>query len=132
VLILNSCDVEVYNNTFINTRAVSDAIHGWCQRSFRLAYNTGPGVEERDGHVFVNNLIVMEENYPKPQLYVWQPSLMCQRLNKPQLKTLDHNLLVRGINTSNAPMMLWSPADNKKCQAVINSPEELTALYPDF
>ncbi|MBN2213691.1 MAG: right-handed parallel beta-helix repeat-containing protein [Bacteroidales bacterium] len=133
VLILNSCDVKVYNNTFINSRACfgrnsrgDEADHfGW-------HITTGPGVDEREGHVFINNLIVMEEDYPKPQLYVWQPSYMCQRLNKPQLAALDHNIYVRRLNTKNAPLMLWSPAGNEKCQAVIHSTGEITELYPDF
>lgn len=133
VLILNSRDVQVYNNTFYNTRAsFGRNSRGDEKDRFGWHITTGPGVDERKGHVFVNNLIVMDIDYPKPQLYVWQPSYMCQRLNKPMLRTLDYNVYVRSVNTYNAPLMLWSPAGNEKCQAVINSLQELTELYPDF
>jgi hypothetical protein len=133
VLILNSCNVVVYNNTFVNTRACFGRdSRGDKDDHFGWHITTGPGVDEREGHVFVNNLIVMDADYPKPQLYVWQPSNMCQRLNKPMLKALDHNLYIRRLNTSNAPVMLWSPAGNERCQAVIHSPEEITEMVPDF
>jgi len=133
VLILNSCDAGVYNNTFINSRfCFGRDSRGDANDHFGWHITTGPGVDERDGHVFVNNLFVMDEDIPKPQLFVWQPSFMCQRLKMPQLKTLDHNLYIRRLNAGKAPLMLWSPAGNEKCQAAIHSPEELTALYSDL
>lgn len=131
--VLNSCDVEVYNNTFMNTRvSFGRTSRGDGEDHFGWHIYTGPGVEERDGHVFVNNLFVMDEDAPRPLLYIWQPPYMCQRLNNSQLRAFDHNIYVRRSNTNNSPLMLWSPAGNEKCRAAINSPEELTGLYPDF
>ena len=133
VLVLNSCNVQIYNNTFINTRpSFGRDSRGDESDHFGWHITTGPRVEEREGHVFVNNLIVMDEDYPKPQFVVWQPSDMCKRLDKPTLKYIDNNIYIRKINTKNAPMMLWSPAGNERCLAAIYSPEELTQLYPDF
>jgi parallel beta-helix repeat protein len=133
MLILNSDDAEIYNNTFINSRASfgrdargDDADHfGWHIR-------TGPGVDARDNHVFVNNLLVTTMEYPMPLLYVWQRADMCERLNMPTLKTFDNNVYVRHANPSNAALVLWSPFDNERCQAQIFSPSELTELYPQF
>ena len=133
ILVLNSSDVEVYNNTFINSRATfgrtargDDADHfGWHP-------TTGPGVEERDGHTFMNNLVITNVDYPKPLLFVWQTSNLCQRLNQSTLKAIDNNVYVRQTSESNGPLMLWSPYNNEKCQTVIQSPEELNALYPEF
>ena len=133
ILILNSCDVKVYNNTFINSRAsFGRSSRGDKEDLFGWHVTTGPGVDERYGHLFVNNLIVMDEDDPKPQLHVRQPAYMCNRLNESQLKALDYNIYVRRLNTKNAPVILWSPASNEKCQAAIHSLEELNELYPDF
>jgi parallel beta-helix repeat protein len=133
MLILNSDDAEIYNNTFINSRASfgrdargDDADHfGWHIR-------TGPGVDARDNHMFVNNLLATTMEYPMPLLYVWQPSGMCERLNTSTLKTFDNNVYVRQANPSNAALVLWSPFDNEKCQTQIHNPSELTELYPQF
>ncbi|MBN2763064.1 MAG: right-handed parallel beta-helix repeat-containing protein [Bacteroidales bacterium] len=133
VLVLNSCDVKVYNNTFVNTRmGFGRDSRGDNADHFGWHITTGPAVDKREGHAFVNNLMIMDEDIPKPQLYVWQPFNMCRRLKESQLETLDHNIYIRRRNTKDAPLMLWSPAENEKCQAVIHSPQELTELYPDF
>lgn len=133
--ILNSCGAEVYNNTFINTRAsFSRDARGDNDDHFGWHINTGPGVEEREGHVFVNNLMIAGENYPSHMLQTTQPPHMCERLNQSPLKELDYNLYVRRTSTDSisAPMAWWSPASNEECRAIINAPQELTALYPDF
>ncbi|WP_016778713.1 right-handed parallel beta-helix repeat-containing protein [Anaerophaga thermohalophila] len=133
MLILNSCDAKVYNNTFINSRATfgrddrgDDPDHfGWHVTS-------GPGVEERENHIFVNNLMVDTMGLESPLLYVWQPSDMCERLSEPTLKALDHNVFVKTKNEESPLITLWSPADNEDCQAEIADPAELNALYEEF
>ena len=133
--ILNSCDAKVYNNTFINTR-VSFSRDGRGDNADHFGWHikTGPGVEEREGHIFVNNLMVMSGNNPDQMLETSQPPYLCERLNQSPLKELDYNLYVRRTNTDtiSGPMAKWSPANNEKCMAIINAPEELTALYPEF
>jgi parallel beta-helix repeat protein len=133
MLILNSSGGKVYNNTFVNSRASfgrdsrgDDADHfGW-------HINTGPGVDEREGHVFVNNLLVDTMGLEFPLLYVWQPAEMCERLNTPTLEAFDNNVYVKTQKEEDATIVLWSPADNDKCQAKITSPEEMNALYESF
>jgi parallel beta-helix repeat protein len=133
MLILNSSDAEIYNNTFINSRATfgrddrgDDADHfGWHVTS-------GPGVDERENHVFVNNLLVDTMGLDVPLLYVWQPAEMCERLNNSTLKTFDNNVYVKTIKEEKPLIALWSPADNDDCQAKITSPKDLNALYESF
>lgn len=133
MLILNSSDAKIYNNTFLNSRATfgrdergDDPDHfGW-------HINTGPGVDERENHVFVNNLMVDTMGLESPLLYVWQPSEMCDRLNTPTLESFDNNVYVKTTKEEDPTIVLWSPADNEKCQAQITSPEELNALYESF
>ncbi len=48
------------------------------------------------------------------------------------LKEEDHNVFVWKSNVNKHPLMLWSPFGNENCQAVLNSPEELNKLHPDF
>jgi parallel beta-helix repeat protein len=133
MLVLNSSGAEIYNNTFINSRATfgrddrgDDADHfGWHVTS-------GPGVDEREDHVFVNNLIVDTMGLDFPLLYVWQPAEMCERLNESTLKTIDNNVYIKGVNEDEPLIALWSPADNEECQARITSPKELNTLYESF
>ncbi len=64
VRVLNSANVHVYNNTFVDTRASFE-------RNERSATGdhfgwhpaTGPDVDQREGHVFVNNLLVASDAY---------------------------------------------------------------------
>lgn len=134
--ILNSSDAVIYNNTFINTRvSFSRDTRGDNNDHFGWHIFTGPGVEERENHVFVNNLMVMKENYATHIFQTTQPPHMCERLNQSQLKELDYNYYVRltPADTIDAPIVLWSPAPgNENCFARINAPDEITAMYPNF
>ncbi len=133
MLILNSSDAEIYNNTFINSRAsFGRDDRGSNPDHFGWHINTGPGVDERENHVFVNNLMVDTMGLEFPLLYVWQPSEMCDRQNTPTLKTFDNNVYVKTTEEENPTIVLWSPAENEKCQVKITSPEEVNALYESF
>jgi parallel beta-helix repeat protein len=133
LLVLNSSDVQIYNNTFINSRAT-------IARNERTAVgdhfgwhpSTGPDVEERDGHLFVNNILIGDESHNRPLLFTWQPASLCNRLTKPMLARLDHNVYVRGVGVTSAPIIIWSPASGETCQAAFGSLEELRRIYPDY
>jgi hypothetical protein len=134
IFILNSCDVQIYQNTFINSTATigrngrnpaNDGMFGWHS-------GTGPDVDKREGHVFMNNLLTGDENYTRPLLFVWQIDTICKRLNKPQLKKFDNNIYVRSEDRKAGPLILWSPAMNSDCQAALESPEALQKLIPEF
>jgi parallel beta-helix repeat protein len=133
LLVLNSSDVHIYNNTFINSRAtIARNERSAVGDHFGWHPSTGPDVEERDGHVFVNNLLVSDETYNRPLLFTWQPASLCNRLNKPMFTRFDNNVYVRGAGTSKAPIIIWSPAVNEKCQTGFGSLEEIRRVYPDF
>lgn len=133
LLILNSSDAKIYNNTFINSRAsFGRDERGDNPDHFGWHPDTGPGVDERDGHVFVNNLCVFDKDYGFPMLYVWQRSHLCERLNVPQIQEIDYNIYVKKVASENGSTILWSPFNNEKCQTWIHDPSELTAIYPQF
>jgi parallel beta-helix repeat protein len=129
--IYNSSDARIYNNTFINSIvAIGRTSRGDNVDHFGWHPTTGPGVEERDGHEFVNNLMVADENFQKPLLFVWDT--LCGRINTPHLKIMDHNVYVRKSEKNKYPLILWSPSDNEKCQQGFELPEDLNEKYPQF
>ncbi len=134
IFILNSSGAQIYNNTLINSTvcigrnartAANDATFGWHSA-------TGPDVKNRDGHVFLNNLLIGDESYQRPLLFVWQPDSLCAQLDQSQLKQLDYNIFVRRSERPSLPLILWSPSSNEQCQAAFESLEQFQKLYPEF
>jgi hypothetical protein len=131
--ILNASNVDVYNNTFVNStasfgrnnRGDNDDHFGW-------HILTGPGVDSRENHTFKNNLFYIEEGIDRQALTAWQPAGMCERLNKSQFSEINNNLYIRQKSDSDQAMIHWSPANNENCSEKIFQPEALTALYPGF
>ncbi len=132
IRVLNCNNAKVYNNTLVN----STAFFGRTDRTavgdhFGWHPSTGPDVNDRDGHVFVNNLITADENYKGPLLVFWQMPSLCERLSKPQVKKFDNNVYVQhGIASQR--MILWSPAQDPNCQVAFDSPSALNKMYPEF
>jgi hypothetical protein len=131
VRVLNSSNVRVYHNTFVDTvasfernerSAVGDHF-GWHPR-------TGPGVDEREGHVFVGNLLVASASFRKPLLRFEQPKALCAQLTRPQAKEVDGNVYVRA--GSGGPLLVWSPVAGESCQVELGSLEDLQKLQPGF
>jgi hypothetical protein len=131
--VLNSSNVHVYHNTFVDTvasfernerSAVGDHF-GWHPR-------TGPDVDQREGHVFVGNLLVASESFRKPLLRFEQPKTLCAQLTRPQVKQLDGNVYVRAGSGAGQPLLVWSPVDGDNCQVELASLEELQKLQPEF
>jgi parallel beta-helix repeat protein len=133
IFVLNSSDAQIYHNTFVNSTAsigrtprIAEGDHfGWHA-------STGPDVDERDGHVFVNNLLTGDENFSRPLLFVWQTRNLCERLDKPMMKQLDYSVFVRDTDKTSRPLIYWSPAMNENCQLSFESPEELNIQFPEF
>ena len=133
IYIINAADVEMVNNTLVNSsvcimrtpRSAEGDHFGWHP-------STGPDVDERDGHVFVNNLLFGNVDYHRPLLNLAQTPSLCERLTKPQIKEIHHNLYVRGPAETEDPLILWSPANNEDCQIRLNSIQALQDLNPEY
>jgi parallel beta-helix repeat protein len=131
--ILNSCDARIYNNTLVNSTAcISRSERSAEGDHFGWHPATGPGVDERDGHIFVNNLLVADASLNRPHLFVWQRSILCDRLKEPQFAQIDNNVYVQNGTRKVLPLILWSPAGADNCIVALESPEELNRLYPYF
>ncbi len=133
LLVLNSSNVQIYQNTFVNSVACIGR-NGRVPAGDRFGWHssTGPDVEKRDGHVFVNNLLTGGADFGRPLFYVWQPATLCRQLAKPMLNEFDYNVFVREGESNAAPLILWSPASGERCQAVFASLQEQRSALPEF
>jgi hypothetical protein len=133
LLVLNSSNVRVERNTFVNSMAcigrngrVAAGDHfGWHA-------STGPAIDGRDGHVFANNLLSGGPEFDRPLFYVWQPDSLCRRLPGPMLKQCDNNVAVRMSRGGASPLILWSPTPGELCQSRFDSLEDLRVMGPSF
>jgi len=133
MMILNSCNAKIYNNTFVNSiacigrdgRSAKGDHFGWHP-------STGPDVEERIGHVFVNNLLVGDEHYNRPLMFVWQPDQLCERLPNPPFDQFDNNLFLSSSVAPKSPLLYLSPVPGNTCQLAANSMADLQKYYPAF
>ena len=133
IWVLNSSNVHIYQNTFINSTAcIARNARSAAGDHFGWHPSTGPDVDKRDGHIFVNNLLTGDKNFKRLLLYVWQPSSLCEQVSNSQLKQLDYNVYVRESGTADNPLILWSPVKNDKCQQSFKSLDGLQKLYPEF
>ncbi|HUI29395.1 MAG TPA: right-handed parallel beta-helix repeat-containing protein [Candidatus Acidoferrales bacterium] len=133
MMILNSSDAKIYQNTFVNSMACIGR-NGRTPAGDRFGWHssTGPAVDEREGHIFENNLLTGDADFSRPLLFVWQPASLCGQLTKPQLSEMDHDAYVRAAEKISYPLILWSPAENEKCQLGFDSLDGLRRLYPEF
>ena len=131
IFILNSSNVQVYQNTLVNSTVcigrngrspANDGLFGWHS-------GTGPDVAKRGGHVFVNNLLTGDQNYHRPLFFLWQPDSLSQLFDEPQLRQFDYDVFVRHENKILSPILLWTPKD---VQERIYSVEELRKKYPNI
>jgi hypothetical protein len=128
--VLNSSNVRAYHNTFVDTvasferneRSAAGDHFGWHPR-------TGPDVDQREGHVFVGNLLVASESFRKPLLRVEQPKALCARLNRSPLREMDGDVYVR-TGSAGQPLVVWSPVEGETCPVELASLEELRKLQP--
>ena len=137
VYILNSADARVYNNTFIdapasferNQRSATGDRFGWHP-------TTGPDVDQREGHVFANNLMVATEAYRGPLARFEQPPTLCEKLPLPMAKAMGGNVYVRAsvpAATAAAPLLItWSPSAGEGCISRVGSLDEFHMLSPSF
>ena len=135
VRVLNSADVHVYNNTFIDTpasferneRSATGDHFGWHP-------STGPDVDHREGHVFVNNLVVASDSYRLPLLRFEQPETLCSRLTRPMAKEIDGNVYIRASvpGAPAPPLVTWSPAAPNNCSLTFASLVKFRELASGF
>jgi hypothetical protein len=135
--VLNSADARVYNNTFVDTPASFERNERSATGDHFVWHpSTGPDVDQREGHVFVNNLLVASQAYRGPLLRFEQPASLCAQLPRPQAKEIGGNVYVRATVPAAAaapsPLIAWSPAATDNCVSSLGSLDEFRKLVPAF
>ena len=134
IRILNSAGARVYHNTFIDATASFERT----ERSavgdhFGWHPSTGPGVEERDGHEFVGNLLTSTEGFAKPLLQFYQTNILCGTLTRPQVAKFDENVYVRAGDSGRQNLLLWSPVvGGTNCLTNYRTLQEFRKVQPEF
>ncbi len=131
--VLNSSDVHIYNNTFVNSTAcIARNARSAAGDHFGWHPSTGPDVDEREGHVFVNNLMYGDADFTRPLLYIWQPPTLCNQENEPQLKSMDYNVYVQECKQASRPLIWWSPIKNEQCRIACESLDDFRKIQTRF
>ena len=139
--VLNSADVRAYNNTFVNAPVVFE-------RNDRVAAGdifdwhatTGPGLDQREGHIFVHNLMAATEGSHDPLLGFIQKPTLCGKLEHAQAKEVDGNVYIRapfaadsGTTPPPTPSLIsYAPVAGENCSARLASLAEFRKLEPGF
>lgn len=136
VRILNSANVEIYHNTFLNSPATFER-NGRSPEGDHFGWHssTGPGVDAREGHVFVNNLMVADAGFERPLLQFGQPADLCDRLARPMARRVEGNVYVRPSAAQDgapSPLIQLSPARNERCLASYDSLDAVRAAVRGF
>jgi len=107
---LNSCDVHAWQNTLVNCPASFERTSRNARSDhFGWHPSTGPDVGERHGHMFVNNLIVVDGGFKGPLLNISQEDVLTGTLTDAPLSAVDYNVYVRQ-GPSTEPIASWCPA----------------------
>ncbi len=130
IFILNSSNVEVYQNTFFNsTVCISRDLRSAAGDHFGWHPATGPDVDERFGHVFINNLLAGDAGFSKPLLVTAQHQDLCPTLTGSQMKQFDYNVFVRDGSNRYPVLLSWSPASVEGCTRTVSHLEEMKSLF---
>jgi hypothetical protein len=133
VRVLNAANVRVYHNTFVNTVAAFERTERSAVADhFGWHPSTGPDVNERDGHVFVGNLLTADESFRKPLLRFEQTRPLCGKLTKSQVSLLDGNVYVCGGDSRERPLLVWSPVAGDNCVTEFSTLDGLRKLRPEY
>jgi hypothetical protein len=130
IRVLNSSNVRAWHNTLINSvasferdgRSATGDHFGWHPA-------TGPDVDQREGHVFCDNLLVADDGFSKPLLRFEQ---RVGGLTRPQVTQLDGNVYVRSEAAEPAALLVWSPVPGGGGRAEFETLAAFRELCPQF
>jgi len=131
IFVLNSSKVRAWHNTLVNCSATF-------QRTNRRAAGdhfgwhaaTGPDVDQREGHVFANNLLVADNHYQRALLQFRQSQDLCGQLTGSQVDRLDGNMYIR--DEADGTLIVWSPSGGDNCTTGFTNIEEFQRVKPEF
>ncbi len=106
---------------------------------------TGPGLEQREGHIFVHNLMAADD-FRYPLLGFMQKTTLCGKLDRAMVKQVDGNVYIRSPFTATSatppaagatpaitpPLVTYAPVEGENCSARLASLAEFRKLEPGF
>lgn len=108
VYVLNSSDVTVTHNTFVNAPATFERTERSAVADhFGWHPSAGPDVDKREGHAFFGNLLAAAPSFGSPLLGFVQSKALAGKLTRPQARLVDGNLYVGG--GEKADLVAWAP-----------------------
>jgi parallel beta-helix repeat protein len=135
--VLNSADVHAYNNTFVNARVSferNDRVAAG--DTFDWHATTGPDLEQREGHIFLHNLMAASDSYHDPLLEFLQKSSLCGKLKNAQATEVDGNVYLRAASAAvsgvPAPLIVYAPSEGENCASRLASLDDFRKLQPAF
>ncbi len=128
---LNAAGVRAYNNTFLNCQAAFERT----ERSavgdhFDWHPSTGPGVSERVGHAFVNNLLIADEAFWGGPLLSLEQTEKVKHLRDRHVTQLDGNVYVRRNAAKSPALISWGPYDSPEDSLAVDDLAALRAVDP--
>ncbi|MES2581348.1 MAG: right-handed parallel beta-helix repeat-containing protein [Pseudomonadota bacterium] len=130
VRILNSANARLYHNTFYNSQAMFDRTERSAQGDhFGWHPQTGPDVDQREGHVFEGNLMVGDATYGRALLHFDQTPVLCGKLTRPMTTKVDGNLYIR-TQAAVQPLISWGPVVGPNCQTTFNTLADFRKAAP--
>lgn len=134
--ILNSADAHMYNNTFVNSPVrISRSERSAQGDHFDWHPATGPGVEERSGHIFSKNLMVSDGADTGALLSVEQWPKVCEQLKDSPIAAMDGNLYVRPDPITPGepgPLVNWIDRSGENCATSYPTIAKLQAALPKY
>ncbi|MGA3070777.1 MAG: right-handed parallel beta-helix repeat-containing protein [Terracidiphilus sp.] len=135
---LNSADVHAYNNTFFNARVSferNDRVAAG--DTFDWHATTGPGLDQREGHIFLHNLIASTDSLHDPLLeFLQRPSSLCGKLKNAQATEVDGNVYIRAASATGSgappPLIVYAPSEGENCTSRLASLDDFRKLQPAF
>jgi len=132
LFVLNSADVHAYNNTFVNARVSFERNDRVAKGDvFDWHSTTGPAIDQREGHIFVHNVIAVSDTYPDPLLdFTQRPTSLCGKLKNALATNVDGNVYIRPA--SSVPLIVFSPTDAEGCISQLATLDDFRKLRSEF
>ncbi|HVU32563.1 MAG TPA: right-handed parallel beta-helix repeat-containing protein [Opitutaceae bacterium] len=130
---LNSSNVHIYHNTYLNSIAAFERTERSAKNDhFGWHPSTGPDVDQREGHVFVGNLMVADPTYHRIMVEFDQAKVLCGKLTKPQVAQMDGNVYIHRGESSAPKLVTWAPTAGTDCTADFATLDAFHQVAPQF
>ncbi|MDQ8203951.1 right-handed parallel beta-helix repeat-containing protein [Pelagicoccus sp. SDUM812003] len=132
--VLNSSGVKLYQNTYYNSRAefIRTERSHTAGDHFGWHASSGPDVEERHSHAFINNLLHADNHFEESLVAFFETPGVTERVETPQLEAMNGNVYARTSSRGEQPLFALSSANADEPFRPVHGLVELRNEYPSF